>query len=328
MILRLGHVEIFVTNLEKSRDFYVNILGFVEHLVTENHVYLRGIEEFDIYTLVLTQKETAGLGHFGLRVSSEQALDDLIEMHQQLNIAYQIVEAGKELGQGRALRVVDPSGVPIEFYHEFEQLNVSDSNGFVDTLPHRMLHQTKGIPPVRIDHMNIRVPNVKEALTYWQDKLQFSISEFVEMENGDVFAAWTRRFPTTHDVALTYSKDGVAMHHFSYLVGSAADVIKTADILADSGYRDAIDFGPGRHGATNAFFLYLKDPDGNRLEIFTGDYVRDLDREPLKWSLDKYVEMGRLWWSNDYVPESFMTNMPVNKNWLDEKHSKTLIKEM
>ena len=133
-----------------------------------------------------------------------------------------------------------------------------------------MSHTYKGIPPLRIDHMNMRVPDVKEALKYWGDKLHFSISECVEMENGDLFAAWTRRFPTTHDVALTYSKDGAAMHHFSYLVASATDVIKTADLLADSGYRHAINFGPGRHGATNAFFLYITDPDGNRLEIYTG----------------------------------------------------------
>ena len=325
MILRLGHVEILVTDLEKSREFYTDILGFVEHSKTDKHVYLRGIEEFDIYTLVLTQNSTAGLGHFGLRVSSEEALDEMIDMHRELGLKHQIVPAGTELGQGRALRVVDPSGIPIEFYHEFEQLNVSDTNGYVQTLPHRMSHKYKGIPPLRIDHMNMRVPDVKEALKYWGDKLNFSISECVEMENGDLFAAWTRRFPTTHDVALTYSQDGAAMHHFSYLVASAADVIKTADLLADSGYRHSIDFGPGRHGATNAFFLYIRDPDGNRLEIYTGDYVRDLDREPLKWRFNQYVEKGRLWWSNDYVPESFTENMPVNKNWLEET-AQTLIK--
>jgi catechol 2,3-dioxygenase len=61
----------------------------------------------------------------------------------------------------------------------------------------------------------------------------------------------------------------------------------TADILASSGYVTAMERGPGRHGVSNAFFLYLRDPDGNRLELYTGDYLSaDPDWEPIKWKLN------------------------------------------
>jgi len=44
--------------------------------------------------------------------------------------------------------------------------------------------------------------------------------------------------------------------------------------------------GPGRHGISNAFFLYVRDPDGHRLELYTSDYFTgDHDHEPLRWSL-------------------------------------------
>ena len=44
--------------------------------------------------------------------------------------------------------------------------------------------------------------------------------------------------------------------------------------------------GPGRHGISNAFFLYIRDPDGHRIELFTSDYLTvDPDLEPLRWSL-------------------------------------------
>ena len=44
--------------------------------------------------------------------------------------------------------------------------------------------------------------------------------------------------------------------------------------------------GPGRHGISNAFFLYLRDPDGHRIELYTGDYLSaDPDWKPLKWKL-------------------------------------------
>ena len=44
--------------------------------------------------------------------------------------------------------------------------------------------------------------------------------------------------------------------------------------------------GPGRHGISNAFFLYIRDPDGHRVELFTSDYLTvDPDHAPIRWSL-------------------------------------------
>ena len=50
---------------------------------------------------------------------------------------------------------------------------------------------------------------------------------------------------------------------------------------------EAIERGPGRHGISNAFFLYLRDPDGNRVELYANDYlVADPDWEPIRWELN------------------------------------------
>ena len=44
---------------------------------------------------------------------------------------------------------------------------------------------------------------------------------------------------------------------------------------------------PGRHGISNAFFLYLRDPEGNRIELYTGDYISaDPDWVPIRWKLN------------------------------------------
>jgi len=52
------------------------------------------------------------------------------------------------------------------------------------------------------------------------------------------------------------------------------------------GMASAIERGPGRHGISNAFFLYLRDPDLNRVELYTNDYlIADPDFEPIKWKL-------------------------------------------
>jgi len=79
-----------------------------------------------------------------------------------------------------------------------------------------------------------------------------------------------------------------------------------ADVLASSGYLGSIERGPGRHGVTNAFFLYLRDPDGNRIELYTGDYLTaDPDYAPIKWKL------------NDPQRQTFW-GAPTPESWFNE----------
>ena len=48
-----------------------------------------------------------------------------------------------------------------------------------------------------------------------------------------------------------------------------------------------IERGPGRHGVSNAFFVYLRDPDGHRIELYSCDYYTgDPDHQPLRWSVN------------------------------------------
>ncbi len=56
--------------------------------------------------------------------------------------------------------------------------------------------------------------------------------------------------------------------------------------MASKGYVSNIERGPGRHGISNAFFLYILDPDGHRIEIYCSDYQTiDPDHEPIHWDL-------------------------------------------
>ena len=64
------------------------------------------------------------------------------------------------------------------------------------------------------------------------------------------------------------------------------DIIHLCDVMATSGYLKNMERGPGRHGISNAFFLYIRDPDGHRVELFSSDYLTvDPDHAPIRWSL-------------------------------------------
>ena len=91
------------------------------------------------------------------------------------------------------------------------------------------------------------------------------------------------RKPTVHDVALT-AGTGPRLHHFAYWVVDPAGVLRACDQLAGGCHTDVIERGPGRHGVSNAFFVYLRDPDGHRIELYSCDYYTgdpDHEADPL-----------------------------------------------
>ena len=50
------------------------------------------------------------------------------------------------------------------------------------------------------------------------------------------------------------------------------------------GFAENIEFGPGRHGPGHALFVYMRDPDGHRIELFNTHYqCIDIEDEPVRW---------------------------------------------
>jgi catechol 2,3-dioxygenase len=60
------------------------------------------------------------------------------------------------------------------------------------------------------------------------------------------------------------------------------------------GFADNIEYGPGRHGPGLALFIYMRDPDGHRIELFNTHYqCMDIEDEPVRW--DASVAGKRRW---------------------------------
>jgi catechol 2,3-dioxygenase len=319
MILRLAHLAVAVGDLDQTHDFYVDLLGFVLDHRTEDTLYLRGADEFDRWSLALVapgareQSDACGILHTAFRVSDPADLDDLESAHARLGLRHLRCAAGTEPGIGETLRVITPEGHALEFVHEIEEIDPHDADGML-RLPMRTLNVNHGAPPARIDHVSLRVPRVPDSLPYWVDELGFSVSEFWMGEGDAPHVAWVRRTTTTHDVALGTNGEP-AFHHFAYAVSDPATLSRAADLIGDARLAPQLEWGPARHGATNAFAMYIRDPWGNRLELFTGDYVRDLDRPPLTWRAPDYKEQGHSWWGHQ-APPSFAESAPVlTRGW-------------
>jgi catechol 2,3-dioxygenase len=301
VILRLSHAELGVTDLAEARRFYVDVMGFLLGEERNDALYVRAADEFDRWSLKLTLGDV-GLRGIGLRVAADADLDELALQHQDLGASVRELPAGAEPGLGRQLEVVSPDGFPVRFVHEVEEIALS--TGADLRLPMRYTHERQGFPPSRLHHVNLRTTDVEASLRYWRDGLSFSVSEMVLDEDGGVRGAWMRRSQTTHDVAVGQWSE-VGYHHVAFYVLDGATVLRIPDVLADGGYLSSLEYGPNRHGGTNALTVYAFDPFGNRLEFFTGDYVRDHDRPPIVWGYEAYLHSGRSSWGT-VPPDSFM----------------------
>jgi len=87
-------------------------------------------------------------------------------------------------------------------------------------------------------------------------------------------------------------------------------VLRMCDILGSLSLESHIERGPGRHGVSNAFYVYLRDPDGHRLEIYTSDYYTgDPDHPVLRWSV--LDPRRRDFWGNAVIPSWYSDASPV-----------------
>lgn len=301
MIQRLSHTELGVTDLDEAHRFYVEVLGFRLAERTDDSLYLRGAEEFDTWSLKLT-RGPAGLRYFAFRATSDGALEELAVLHRDLGCPVSELAPGHEPGWGSALEVLTLDGYTVRFVRDIAEIELP--KGVEQRLPMRYTHLREGIPPARIHHLNVRGPDMPASMEYWREQLGFSMAECTLDQGGDLRIAWLRRSHHTHDLAIGKFPE-VSFHHLAFAVADAATVLRTADVLADGGHAGDIEFGPGRHGGTNSMMVYAFDPSGNRLEFFTGDYVRDHDREPIVWDYEAYERNGRIWWGAA-PPESFL----------------------
>ena len=212
-------------------------------------------------------------------------LDQAVAFYTELGCRIERRTEGFTKGIGDSVRVEDPLGFPYEFFHDVEH---------VERLAWRYDLYTPGAL-VRLDHFNQVTPDVPRAVAFMQD-LGFRVTEDIQDDEGTVYAAWMRRKPTVHDTAMT-GGDGPRMHHVAFATHEKHNILAICDKLGALRMSDRIERGPGRHGVSNAFYLYLRDPDGHRVEIYTQDYYTgDPDNPVVTW--DVHDNQRRDWWGN------------------------------
>jgi catechol 2,3-dioxygenase len=292
-VVRASHIEFGVRDLAKSRAFYVDCLGYLVTDESRDALYLRGVEERNHHSIVLSKADDACVHAAGFKIASEEDLDRAAFYFARKGLPTSFPEVPY---QGRTLRTVDPLGMPLDFYVRMDQ---------AESMIRQYAHH-RGARIQRIDHINCFTPDVQASYEFYSD-IGFRLTEYVETDDPDpqLWAVWMHRKGNVHDIAFTNGK-GPRLHHIGVWTASALDILHICDVMASSGFLANMERGPGRHGISNAFFLYTRDPDGHRVELFTSDYLTvDPDLKPLRWSL-RDPQRQTLW------------GHPAPKSWFEE----------
>ena len=274
-ITRASHVVLTVRDLAKSRLFYTEIAGLVVTAETADTLYLRGVEEACHHSLVLRAGTSPAASRIGMRVLTESDLDRAETFFQAAGCAAAWADVPF---QGRTLHVTDPVGTPLELCAQMP----------VEPRMLTRFSSWRGGAAQRLDHYQILVPEVAKACAFYV-AAGFKLTEYIAADAAagapfDPLGVFLARKGNPHDIVF-FKGAGPRLHHVAYVVPEQHHILTACDIAGEMGYGFEVERGPGRHGPGHAMFVYLRDPDSHRIELFNTHYqVMDMENEPVRWN--------------------------------------------
>ncbi|MDP9355761.1 MAG: VOC family protein [Chloroflexota bacterium] len=130
-------------------------------------------------------------------------------------------------------------------------------------------------PQARIGHVHLKVADLERAIRFYRDTLGFEVTQYYGAQ-----AAFLSAGGYHHHIGLnTWDSRGgspslpgsTGLYHAAILYPNRTELARALKRLLDHGV--PID-GASDHGVSEA--IYLRDPDGNGLEIYR-------DRDPAEW---------------------------------------------
>ena len=303
-VLRPGHVQIRVLDLDEAVGFYRDVLGLEEMgRDASGRVYLKAWDERDHHSIILRKADQAGMDFFAFKVDGVATLNRLEADLQAYGLSTTRIPAGDLMETGERVRFEIPSGHQIELYAH--KKFVGSDLGQKDPSPYSPKFD-KGIAPMRFDHALLYGPNVDKVLEVFTQVLGFHLAEYVTLPDSDIKGAlWLCCSNKAHDIAFVVHPEPGKLHHVSFYMESIDRVFRAADIMAANDIK--VDIGPTRHGITRGGTIYAWDPSGNRFETYSGGNTTYPDLPPIAWTWEGLGEGGGLDVAHRKLHETFLS---------------------
>ena len=308
LLSQLAHAELESPRPEESAAFFTEVLGLYETERDGGSIYLRAWGDPFHHSLVISEGAQPRIAHVGWRTAGAEALEGAAAAIEATGLG----EGWQEpvLGHGRAFRFRSPGGNLHEVFWDADRYVAPEAQR--STLPNRpQRFLPVGVGARQIDHITFVTPKIMDDVAFWRDTLGDRFMEFAVDENDEVVFAEVTSNEQAHDIGLVgvAAAPGGQTHHLAYWLDLPSEVHRAADILRESG--NPVEWGPARHGHGENTFLYVREPGGHRIELFSGGYRNyQPDWEPRKWLANSGgVEM----FVNNPMPESMFEAFPAGE---------------
>ena len=168
-----------------------------------------------------------------------------------------------------------------------------------------------GVPVRRIDHVNLLARDVTANKEFMLEQLGFRLREHIVMNDGSEAGAWLSVSALVHEIAILRDATGSRgrLHHLCYWYGAPQHLADVVEVFRENGLQ--IEAGPGKHGITQALFLYVLEPGGNRIELFgdAGYLIFDPAWRPVTWH-EENLEIGIVFYGGSLPAEFFTYGTP------------------
>ena len=176
-VMRPGHIQLRVLDLDESVEFYKNVLGLVETgRDAAGRVYFKAWDERDHNSVILRQADRAGVDLIGFKVKDKATLEQLDKDLQAYGVATERVPAGELLETGERVRFQIPTGHMIELYADKTAVGSAVGN----SSPDMDIIDQPGITPIRLDHALIYGTDLDGATDLFTKVLGFTLVERVK----------------------------------------------------------------------------------------------------------------------------------------------------
>lgn len=238
--IALGRVELTITDLDRSIDFYSGVLGLQVHSRTAGRATL-GAGGADIVVLhedpaAARPARQAGIYHYALLLGSRE---ELARAAVRIAQARAPIDGASDHGTHEAIYLPDPDGIGIELAADRPRERWSDfsADDFLSRGPApldlgNLLELVAGETPtalaaadLRMGHVHLHVSDLEDARRFYRDALGFAVT--LELPTAIFFAAAGYH----HHVAVNVwrgrgippaSSDAVGLRHWTvFLAGDS-----------------------------------------------------------------------------------------------------------
>jgi catechol 2,3-dioxygenase len=251
---RVGGVELTVTDLARSIDFYTRVIGLQVH-AREAALATLGAGGKDLVTLredpaASAPGRDAGIYHFALLFGTRE---ELARAAQRIALARAPIDGASDHGVSEAIYLPDPDGIGIELAvdrpraqwaegaaEEFQRggpapLDVGDLMATIAGEEPTAL----AAPGLKVGHLHLHVGSLEEGLRFYRDGLGFEVQ--MELPTAYFVSAGGYHHHLGFNVwrgrgAPAAAENAIGLRHWAVIVESDEELAGVRDRLTALGY--------------------------------------------------------------------------------------------